>query len=116
MIRYVGDGHVIYVRATDPPARQRFTIAHELGHYLLQIRGVRDNTELNAIERGNVEALYRRAGQVDDEERAANAFAASLLMPAPILRKLGDTYKPRVLAGFLAVSEEALRIRLRSFA
>lgn len=115
MIRSVSDGHVIYVRASDPAVRQRFTMAHELGHYLLQIRGVRDSAEINVIERGNVEALYRRAGQVDENERTANVFAAALLMPTPVLRKLRDAYKPRMLAEFLAVSEEALRIRLRSF-
>ena len=116
MIRHTGEGHVIYVRAIDPPVRQRFTMAHELGHYLLHIRGDRNQDELSLIERGDVEALYRRTDQVNERERAANLFAAALLMPTTILRMLGDAYKPRTLAQFLAVSEEALKIRLKSFA
>lgn len=116
MIRHTGEGHGIYVRAIDPPVRRRFTMAHELGRYLLHIRGDRNQDELSLIERGDVEALYRRTDQVNERERAANLFAAALLMPTTILRMLGDAYKPRTLAQFLAVSEEALKIRLKSFA
>jgi hypothetical protein len=52
----------IVVRPSTPPARQRFTIAHELGHfYLRQTEG--------------------RALTPSKEERFCNQFAAAVLMP-----------------------------------
>lgn len=65
------------------PGRRRFTIAHELGHWQLH----RD------VGRG----VYCRTGAVEAEvsserpplprtEEEANAFAAAVLMPAPLLR------------------------------
>jgi len=56
-----------------PPVRQRFTIAHELGHALLHADDHYDRE-------------FRRdpnsATATDPSEMDANAFAASLLMPA----------------------------------
>jgi Zn-dependent peptidase ImmA (M78 family)/transcriptional regulator with XRE-family HTH domain len=54
-------------------ARQRFTIAHELGHILLS----------HAQELIAEEVEY---GNVPSTEAAANTFAAEFLMPEPVLR------------------------------
>lgn len=74
-VEYVGNKLRILVRAGDSPLRQRFTIAHELGHVLL----------------GFDPAGRRRS---DEEERRCNRFAAALLMPAREFRNnfgaLGD--------------------------
>lgn len=35
MLERVGDTFLITVAANDPLTRQRFTLAHELGHYML---------------------------------------------------------------------------------
>ncbi len=60
-------------------ARQRFTVAHELGHIVL------GHTELRA--------LVNREPAANDNpvEQAANIFAARLLAPAIVLRDLGVT-------------------------
>lgn len=58
-------------------SRKRFTVAHELGHLLLPGH---DNCGVCAS--GVIETW---AGDVREKEREANAFAAELLMPAPIL-------------------------------
>jgi hypothetical protein len=68
------------------PPRRRFTIAHELGHWVLHRTGQ--------------QALFCRKGVVDVEakpvttkppipvtEQEANAFAAALLMPAGLVRR-----------------------------
>ena len=66
----------ILVNAAEPEERRRFTIAHELGHWICQ-----------CLE-GTVKPVYCRADEigVDPEakklEREANIFAANLLMPA----------------------------------
>ncbi|QJD77123.1 ImmA/IrrE family metallo-endopeptidase [Spirosoma rhododendri] len=66
--------------------RQRFTIAHEIGHYVLehQRKGVFIDTPEKYF------ALYRNANSStgeDMQEREANAFAASLLMPLDLVRE-----------------------------
>ncbi len=66
--------------------RQRFTIAHELGHYLLH-EG--ETVHLDHY-RGAVTVNLRNsesATGVDDDEREANLFAAELLMPAKFLEQ-----------------------------
>lgn len=64
---------VIGVSRTEPPTRQRFTAAHELGHILLGHTGKYE--------------LCNREPQPDDNpiEQAANVFASRLLAPACVL-------------------------------
>jgi len=71
------DYNTILVNDTDPYVRQRFTIAHELAHYVLHHRPDGDNDGVFISFRGASNAI----------ERAANRFAADLLMPRNILRK-----------------------------
>lgn len=99
--------------------RQRFTIAHELGHFLLH----EGETLHLDQERGAYSIKYRNAqssmGQ-DDSEKEANFFAAELLMPERIIRNelkgvghdLLDEDGLRDLASKLSVSVQALTIRL----
>ena len=72
-------GRLIVLRADEPPARQRFTLAHELGHWVCQVR------------EGRGKAVYCRAQDVVPSadrlrEREANVFAAELLMPEEAVR------------------------------
>ncbi len=63
----------IYVNKNDMPERQRFTIAHELGHIILHHSN--QGEEYQVVDyRGN-------NTQYDPKEHEANNFAASLLMP-----------------------------------
>ena len=89
----------IYVRADEPEPRRRFTIAHELGHWICQ-----------CLE-GTQQPVYCRAEEigVDPEakalEREANIFAANLLMPEPAVRAAAGENR-------FGVSDEALAWRL----
>jgi Zn-dependent peptidase ImmA (M78 family) len=70
--------------------RQRFTIAHELGHFFLAHQ--RDGLFVDTYE--NDLKIYRNnessTGEVI-QEREANAFAAALLMPSHlIVKKITD--------------------------
>lgn len=107
---------VIGVNSTHHPRRQRFTIAHEVGH--LQLHKGRKVT----VDSG-LRVDYRDdAGNPSiQEERDANAFAASLLMPAPAVKskaeplvRAGATRSTLVadLAKTFEVSEEAMGYRL----
>jgi len=77
------DSVVIAVNSAQHENRQRFTIAHEIGHFLLH-RG----TKVHFDEDFRIN--YRNATSSDAKKRdeiEANAFAAALLMPEPFLRR-----------------------------
>ncbi len=72
--------------AEDSEGRKRFTIAHELGHWVLHV-----DTQACQLP------IYCRADQLDapdapdEPENEANRFAAELLMPARLVRdEVGD--------------------------
>jgi IrrE N-terminal-like domain len=96
-------GYSIVVRAQDPWVRKRFTVAHELAHYILHRNMFRDVL----VD----DALYR-SGLSSQIEAQANGLAADLLMPWQLLAKISDLPVAELAARF-QVSEEAMRIRLR---
>lgn len=63
----------VYDRAVNGNARDRFTLCHELGHYLLH------QPEAISLARGKV-PVYR------DPEWQANTFAAELMAPARLIK------------------------------
>ncbi|MCX8559828.1 ImmA/IrrE family metallo-endopeptidase [Mycolicibacterium mucogenicum] len=90
---------VIYVDKTEAPARQRFTIAHELGHYVERSnQGVLDFAFID--ERGT---------KYDLHEFYADEFAGNLLMPAEEVRYLRSRGESNVaMAAYFGVSVPAL--------
>jgi Zn-dependent peptidase ImmA (M78 family) len=102
---------LIGVNSSEAPVRQRFTIAHELGHFILH-----PQKDAFVDFRKGTEAGQARPPR----ERHADMFAAALLMPrTPLLRdfrrlaKDGDTNQiTAMLAKQYAVSEDAMRFRL----
>lgn len=111
-----GEIAVICVNESHHPNRQRFTIAHELGHYLLHRERTRVFVDAHPV-------FYRDETSSDGnrgEEIEANAFAAELLMPeAVLMAQVGDQplnafddVSVRHLATQFGVSPQALIIRL----
>lgn len=113
----VKDGHsTIGINELHPASRQRFTIAHELGHFLLH-RTV-SNVFIDAAP-----VFFRDEASSEGslrQEIEANAFAAELLMPEQFLRQrlahqpldAFDEGAMRDLAAEFGVSLQALTIRL----
>jgi len=110
--------HVIGVNSAHPLARQRFTIAHELGHHALH-----PGRELILDVPVRVNLRDKNSSTASDlEEIEANAFAAALLMPAPLIREqvsmlpAASRREPDATATALAkifkVSTSALNFRL----
>lgn len=98
-------GYSIVVNATDPKVRKRFTVAHELGHFLLH----RDRIGNRLVE----DRMYR-SGLGDTREAEANKLAADLLMPRRLvgdLRRAGISSAAELALRF-EVSVDAMRIRL----
>ncbi len=76
-----GPRAVIGINKTEPITRRRFSIAHEIGHFLLH----KGETYIDKGYRVNFRDLESGSG-TKKEEMDANAFAAALLMPAPWVR------------------------------
>jgi Zn-dependent peptidase ImmA (M78 family) len=98
----------IVVNAADAPARKRFTVAHELGHWICQCQ---DGREAEVFCRAEDVTLDPSARAV---EREANVFAAELLMPEAAVREAWSGDADSCAASF-GVSGEAMRWRLYSF-
>jgi len=73
----------ITVNGSHVPTRRRFSIAHELGHFLLGHEQIDIEHGIESIF-GDEDESYNVAGEL---EREANAFAASLLMPKQWIRQ-----------------------------
>lgn len=102
----------IAINEAHHPNRQRFTAAHELGHYILHSQG-RDRFFVDkAYFRGPEASAGTQAAEIE-----ANRFAACLLMPAEMLKEYAsrqpltdlEIYR---LSTVFEVSEQAMTLRL----
>lgn len=104
------DGYIIRVNRHDSPGRQRFTVAHELAHFLLHKQyigtGITDD------------ALYR-SNQSSRIEAEANRLAADIVMPTTPVRQAAEELSragvvdlSTALAERFGVSTAAMSIKL----
>ena len=103
-------GFQIKVNKYESPERQRFTVAHEIAHYLLH----RDD-----IGAGVVDSIMYRSSLTSRKEVEANQLAADLVMPAPLVVKEAKYFRnmdvseaAEALASAFKVSVAAMEIRL----
>ena len=117
---YRDDGKVVIgVNRNQASVRQRFTIAHELGHLLLHESGEPSQVYVDRGFRVRLRSGVSSEG-TDLHEMEANRFAAELLMPLDFLRvdlegrefDLAADHELRELAKRYGVSTQALAIRL----
>lgn len=111
-------GGWILVNRGDPLARRRFSVAHELGHFVLHflplLADARTGDERDLVTldealppaddadtgRGRVTVRLETIASpgvpsLDDPEEEADRFAAEVLMPEPVCRTLVATFAPR---------------------
>lgn len=99
-------GYSIIVNSGEAMVRQRFTVAHEIAHFVLHKDMIGDGIQEST--------LYRAAGFSSRQEVEANKLAADILMPWHLLTPLLSA-EPRTtsdLAQEFVVSEVAMSIRL----
>jgi hypothetical protein len=99
----------VWVSRHESWERRRFSVAHEVGHFLL-----------HALD--DPQGMFCRAADLRPDpdsperlrEREANRFAAELLMPEPMVRREVERHgaDPLVLAPLFAVSDLAMGFRL----
>ena len=89
----------VFINALLPETRARFTAAHELGHYVL----------------GHSGDYYCYEGLRTPQERKASAFAAALLMPAPVVKALWLRLGATPPAAKVAAASRALGVSRQAF-
>lgn len=97
---------IIQVNKNHHPNRQRYTIAHELGHYCLH----------RHLKKIFEDQIFFRGTESCTEEWQANEFASSILMPENKFREMvrRGTTDIEELARKFEVSTLALRIRAKT--
>lgn len=114
---------IIGVNSLHHPHRQRFTLAHEIGHLHLHEEDIRRAVH---VDKKFTEAVLRRDHRssrgIDEKEIEANQFAAALLMPAEPLHLALEQAEVDVederaldeLARCFRVSKATLQYRIRN--
>jgi Zn-dependent peptidase ImmA (M78 family) len=97
----------ILLNAEDSKNRKRFTCAHEIGHYIRRLSEPTPRYEY-------VDYRDKKSSTgTDEEERYANSFAASLLMPEIAVKATHEPGTPAFrLASRFGVSPESMQHRL----
>lgn len=115
---YISGGvSIIGVNSLHASTRQRFTLAHELGHIRLHSDLLEQGVHL---DHGTLRRDWLAAQGTDPREVEANAFASELLMPETLMLAalegreidLEDDHAVDVLARRFRVSPAAMRFRL----
>lgn len=86
---------VITIRRGLNKRRERFTLAHELGHYLLQ------KEMLGTVDQSLYRGLSTNRSELAEEEKLANLIAAEILLPSQVLHADFDAACP--LASILKI-------------
>jgi Zn-dependent peptidase ImmA (M78 family) len=119
---YIKEGvPIIGVNSLHHPNRQRFTIAHELGHFELHRQMITSAIHVDK----NFPALNRDSKSATGTEQIeiqANQFAAELLMPRALIEQelarkqydIDDDGPMEELAKKFRVSKQALEYRIRT--
>lgn len=104
-LTYEENKWIIRVNKNHNYKRQRFTILHELGHYMLH------RNKLQSFE----DEIFFRAGIKGDIEYRANEFASKLLMPEDSVRRaISEGIKNLgMLAEHFDVSSPAMKLRVQ---
>lgn len=99
----------IFISIFTSPLRDRFTIAHELGHYFFHyIIGLCSQGSMKATRLINTKYTDKKQAEVE-----ANWFSSAFLMPENMFRNQWDINKGNVnkLSDFFQVSKSAINIR-----
>jgi Zn-dependent peptidase ImmA (M78 family) len=119
-----GNRAIIGINPSQSKVRQRFTIAHELGHYLLHSNNNKEQKEQLFVDKDFIVKFRSKKTYSEQEmlhERQANAFAAALLMPKQFIfvelnkaqnQELSENELIEELARTFEVSVPAMTYRL----
>lgn len=99
----------IILNEKEKHTRKRFSIAHEVGHFLIH----KNKPFVDNFSAG--ETFYRDGFGDEQSEKEANFFAANLLMPAEKVKEIWAlSSNPSEMAGKFDVSEVSMTFRLKN--
>lgn len=100
----------IFISYNTSPLRDRFTVAHELGHYVLHFLYPRQHSAIKP------ETLQATRYGSDRAEWEANWFAAAFLMPGEAFRASFERWNGNtaLIAQQFGVSESAAKVRAKT--
>lgn len=116
-IRKEEDKYVIYINDSHSITRQRFTLAHELGHFFNDKNYLESNEIIDPLKQSQHKILLRIDTLPIDPvmkemDIKANQFAADILMPEEkFIEVWNKKTTPEEVAKFFKVSVEATKIR-----
>jgi predicted transcriptional regulator len=98
-------GYSIVVNATEAFVRKRFTVAHEIAHFLLHRNLIPEGVEDDTFYRSKLGSVL---------ETQANALAANILMPYVLINQAVAQGINTVsgLAALFQVSQDAMKVRM----
>lgn len=113
LIRPTSEGNGEYevrINKYEVPERQRFTLAHEIAHFLIH----KDD-----IQGGVIDSVMYRSALSSRKEAEANRLAADIIMPMNAVKQelarqggAATEQVAEILAGIFKVSLPAMRVRL----
>lgn len=104
-IKFENEQKNIYINNTHSIERQRFTVAHEIAHYILHY---------DLLNREGGTPMFR-GGNSNPAERQANRLAAAILMPEQKVKQLYQNRKSiNDIAQLFWVSYDAMANRISS--
>jgi Zn-dependent peptidase ImmA (M78 family) len=109
------DGWTLTVNAEHTDSRQRFTIAHEIGHFVLHRDRLGDGTNDSTDYAVTSDAAHYNDAIGPGAERDANQFATAVLMPEARILDVCETFRcndPEPIARLFRVSPHAMRTRM----
>lgn len=113
LVRVGQSAFEINVNANHATTRQRFTAAHELGHFIFHRNLIGDGLDDDRAYRSTQAGRFFNPRIGPKQESEANQFAASLLMPHDLVKNMeAEGLSRRQMADRLGVSEHAMAIRL----
>lgn len=86
IIKREGENPRVYINSQDSENRQRFTLAHEIGHFVERTTEAQDK-EFSFTD--------RRGGKYDLHEFYADQFAGALLMPEDEVEEIAPDFSDR---------------------
>ena len=109
------ENYIIYTNANEPVYRRRFTVAHEIAHYMLHKDIIDNHLDGNLTDAIGIGGIMYRSKLSSIFEKDANKLAEEILMPLEKIKELYLKYNDiRKLSEEFDVSEQAVKIRINN--
>jgi Zn-dependent peptidase ImmA (M78 family) len=111
-IKFESGKFMIVINNKHSYERNRFTVAHEIGHFLLHKDKIKETGLTDYVSQPVFRSNQKYEPEEKDREVEANRLAAELLMPEIEFTKIFDKLNSMIdIADYFKVSESAVAVR-----